>query len=124
MCARGWGRVINLASILASIALAGRAPYALVEGRRAGPHARARPRVGDSTGVTVNAICPGPFAHRHEPPAAERPREIRRRSSQKIPIGRWGELHEIKGAAVFLASDASSFVTGAALSVDGGWTAQ
>ena len=43
---------------------------------------------------------------------------------QKLPLGRWGELHEIAGVAVFLASDAASFVTGSALFVDGGWTAQ
>jgi NAD(P)-dependent dehydrogenase (short-subunit alcohol dehydrogenase family) len=42
----------------------------------------------------------------------------------KIPIGRWGKLHEISGAAVFLASEASSFMTGSALFIDGGWTAQ
>jgi gluconate 5-dehydrogenase len=42
----------------------------------------------------------------------------------KIPMGRWGELHEVAGAALFLASDAASFVTGSALFVDGGWTAQ
>jgi NAD(P)-dependent dehydrogenase (short-subunit alcohol dehydrogenase family) len=41
-----------------------------------------------------------------------------------IPMGRWGELEEITGPAVFLASDASSFVTGSALFVDGGWTAR
>ena len=42
----------------------------------------------------------------------------------KIPMGRWGELHEIKAWPRFLASDASSFVTGSLLFVDGGWTAQ
>jgi gluconate 5-dehydrogenase len=43
---------------------------------------------------------------------------------EKIPMGRWGELHELAGAVVFLASPASSFVTGTILHVDGGWTAQ
>ena len=40
----------------------------------------------------------------------------------KVPLGRWGELEEIGGLAVFLASDASSFVTGAGITIDGGWT--
>ena len=43
---------------------------------------------------------------------------------EKIPVGRWGELHEIAGAAVFQSSDAASFVTDSALFVDGRWTAQ
>jgi gluconate 5-dehydrogenase len=43
---------------------------------------------------------------------------------KKIPMGRWGEVDEIAGAAVFLASPAASFVTGSSLFVDGGWTAQ
>ena len=43
---------------------------------------------------------------------------------RRIPMGRWGELEELTGAVVFLASDASSFVTGTSLFVDGGWTAR
>jgi gluconate 5-dehydrogenase len=42
----------------------------------------------------------------------------------RIPMARWGELHEIAGIVVFLASEASSYITGTELFVDGGWTAQ
>jgi gluconate 5-dehydrogenase len=42
---------------------------------------------------------------------------------RRIPMGRWGELHELAGAALFLSSNASSYVTGSSLFVDGGWTA-
>jgi NAD(P)-dependent dehydrogenase (short-subunit alcohol dehydrogenase family) len=42
----------------------------------------------------------------------------------QIPLGRWGELEEIGGLALFLASDASSFITGAGIAIDGGWTAR
>jgi NAD(P)-dependent dehydrogenase (short-subunit alcohol dehydrogenase family) len=122
MCARGWGRVINLGSILSVIALPGRAPYA---SSKAGVLGLTRVLALEwaKQGVTVNAICPGPFATDMNRLLLTDPVKYQA-FVEKIPLGRWGELHEIVGAAVFLASDASSFVTGSALFVDGGWTAQ
>lgn len=122
MAARGWGRIVTMGSILSSIAIAGRAPYAA---SKAGVMNLTRVLALEwaTKGVTANAICPGPFATEMNLVLLNDP-EVYKTFVSKIPIGRWGELHEIAGAAVFLASDASSFVTGSALYVDGGWTAQ
>jgi len=121
MCQRGWGRIINLGSIMSVIALAERAPYSAA---KAGVMGLTRVLALETAGkgVTVNAICPGPFATEMNKPLLEDPVKYNAFVS-KIPMGRWGELHEIAGAALFLASDASSFVTGTGLFVDGGWTA-
>ena len=122
MCKRGWGRVINMGSILSVIALPGRAPYASAKaGLLNLTKVLALEWAGK--GVTVNAICPGPFATDMNKPLLNDPEKYKAFVA-KIPMGRWGELHEIAGAAVFLASDAASYVTGSALFVDGGWTAQ
>lgn len=122
MCARGWGRVINLGSILSVVGLPGRAPYAA---SKAGVLNLTRVLALEwaARGVTVNAICPGPFATEMNRQLLNDPAKYKA-FVEKIPMGRWGELHELAGAVVFLASDASSFVTGSALFVDGGWTAQ
>jgi len=122
MCERGWGRVINLGSILSVIGIAGRVPYA---SSKAGVLGLTRVLALEwaKRGVTVNAICPGPFATDMNRQLLTDPVKYQA-FVEKIPLGRWGELHEIVGAAVFLASDAASFVTGSALFVDGGWTAQ
>jgi NAD(P)-dependent dehydrogenase (short-subunit alcohol dehydrogenase family) len=122
MCARGWGRVLNLGSILSVIALPGRAPYASA---KAGLLNLTRVLALEwaTEGVTVNALCPGPFATDMNKQLLDDPEKYRAFVS-KIPMGRWGELHEVAGAAVFLCSDAASFVTGSALFLDGGWTAQ
>lgn len=69
-------------------------------------------------GVRVNAISPGPFPRSD----TQQDEEFMRRLSSKVPLGRIGQRHEVKGAAVFLASDASSYITGHNLVVDGGWT--
>ena len=122
MCERGWGRVIMLSSMLATIALPGRAPYA---SSKAGVNALTRVLALEwaASGVTVNAICPGPFGTEMNRQLLNDPEKYQA-FIQKLPVGRWGHLHEIKGIAVFLASEASSFMTGASLALDGGWTAQ
>ncbi|HET7695694.1 MAG TPA: SDR family oxidoreductase [Vicinamibacterales bacterium] len=122
MVRRGWGRVINLGSILSVIALPGRAPYASA---KAGVLNLSRVLALEwaGSGVTVNAICPGPFGTEMNRALLDDPVKYQEFVRQ-IPMGRWGELDELEGAVVFLASPASSFVTGSALFVDGGWTAR
>jgi NAD(P)-dependent dehydrogenase (short-subunit alcohol dehydrogenase family) len=122
MCERGWGRVINLGSILSVVALPGRAPYASSKAAVVNL-TRVLALEWATRGVTVNAICPGPFATDMNRQLLADPVKYKA-FIEKIPMGRWGELQDITGAAVFLASDASAFVTGSALFVDGGWTAQ
>ena len=122
MVKRGWGRVVNLGSILGAVALGGRAPYA---SSKAGVINLTRVLALEwaGSGVTANAICPGPFATEMNLPLLNDPVKYQE-FVKKIPMGRWGELDELAGAVVFLASPASSFITGASLFVDGGWTAQ
>jgi gluconate 5-dehydrogenase len=68
-------------------------------------------------GVRVNCLSPGPF------PKDAAPAAMVERLTAKLPMKRMGRPHELKGAIVFLASDASSFMTGQNLVIDGGWTA-
>ncbi len=74
-------------------------------------------------GLQVNAIAPGYFRDAAQPGAGRRPPNSPAWLAKRTPAGRWGEVGELVGAAVFLASDASSFVNGHTLFVDGGITA-
>ena len=122
MVRRGWGRVINLGSVLGVIALAGRAPYA---SSKAGIINLTRVLALEwaGTGVTANAICPGAFGTEMNRQLLDDPVKYQE-FVKRIPMGRWGEPEELGGAVVFLASEASTYVTGSALFVDGGWTAR
>ena len=122
MCERGWGRVINMGSILSVIAIAGRTPYAA---SKAGILNMTKVWAMEwaTKGVTCNAICPGPFATEMNLPLLDNP-QVRADWESRIPLGRWGKPEELGPVAVFLASEASSYVTGATIFVDGGYTAQ
>ncbi len=69
-------------------------------------------------GVRVNCLSPGPFPNMEKAPG-----KMVERLCTKSPMGRMGEPFELKGAVVFLASDASSYMTGQNMTIDGGWTA-
>ncbi|HXF63293.1 MAG TPA: glucose 1-dehydrogenase [Caldilineaceae bacterium] len=118
--ARRYGRVINIGSTLSVIALANRTPYASSKGAIL-QMTRALALEWAPYNITVNCMMPGPFATEMNLPIKNDPATYAAFIA-KIPLGRWGELEEIQGLAVFLASDASSFVTGAAIAIDGGWT--
>jgi NAD(P)-dependent dehydrogenase (short-subunit alcohol dehydrogenase family) len=118
----GYGRIINVASTLGLVGLEGRSPYASSKG--------AVVQLTRTLGlelapfdVTCNAICPGPFLTRLNEPIAET-EDGRRIVEDLVPLKRWGRLEEIQGAAIFLASNASSYMTGSLVTVDGGWTAR
>ena len=116
------GRIINLASTLGVVGLANRTPYATSKGAVV-LMTRALALELAPFNITVNAICPGPFLTDMNIPIKDD------ENTKKFIIGavaleRWGELKEIQGAALYLASAASSYPTGSLITVDGGWTAR
>lgn len=122
MIERKQGRVINLASMIGTISMPGRVAYASSKAGLLGL-TRTLALEWAPHGVTVNAICPGPFATEMNLPIINNP-ELSASFTSRIPVGRWGQLNEIGAAALYLASEAAGFTTGASLFVDGGWTVQ
>jgi gluconate 5-dehydrogenase len=115
----GYGRIINIGSMLSVTAIPERTPYATSKGAILQLTRSLAMEVAKDN-INVNAILPGPFATDLNLPLTNDPEKYKAFIS-KIPIGRWGELYEIAGIALYLATPASSYATGGCFSVDGGW---
>ncbi len=122
MAKRGWGRIINIASLQSSRAFPNSVSYGTAKGGVV-QLTRATAEAWSAKGVTCNAIAPGFFLTPLTAPIfADQERTAR--NAAQTAVGRNGELPDLYGAAVFFASDASAYVTGQTLYVDGGFTAK
>lgn len=118
---RGTGSVVNVASVAALRGTPSMAPHGASKAAVLSLTRTLAIEWGHA-GVRVNALCPGWTATDLNRELRERP-EAAAAAASRVPLGRWAQPEEMVGAAVFLASDAASFVTGHALVVDGGMSA-
>ncbi len=118
---KGRGRIINVTSIAGDIARSGDAIYTASKAALTGLTRAMAAEFGPG-GITVNAIAPGYVAtETNKDMVADK--KIAEFLENRTALGRWAEPEELAGAAVFLASDAASYITGHVLTVDGGFTA-
>ncbi len=122
MAARRWGRIINIASLQSWRAFAHSAPYGAGKGGIV-QLTRAIAQEWGPKGITCNAIGPGFFPTALTAPVFADP-ALADKHAQQTCVGRNGELADLHGATVFLASKASNYITGQTLMVDGGYTAK
>jgi 2-deoxy-D-gluconate 3-dehydrogenase len=121
MLKKGRGKIINVSSVLSFQGGINVTSYAVAKHGLAGL-TRAQANDWASKGVNVNALAPSFFVTELTEALQKDP--VRSKSiTGRTPAGRWGELEDIAGAAVFLASPASDFIHGVILPVDGGWMA-
>jgi gluconate 5-dehydrogenase len=118
---RQWGRVINIASLQSYRAFANSAPYGAAKGGIL-QLTRAIAQEWSKFGITCNAIGPGYFPTALTAPVFSNPALVKLHA-ERTAIGRNGEIQDLNGVAIFLASEASAYITGQTIMVDGGYTA-
>lgn len=118
----GYGRILNMTSIMSHVSLPGRGAYSASKTALLGL-IRALALELAADGITVNGISPGPFATEMNLPVMQNP-EANAQFLASLPIGRWGKVEEIGALARFLCSDAAGFITGTDIVIDGGWCAR
>jgi NAD(P)-dependent dehydrogenase (short-subunit alcohol dehydrogenase family) len=118
---RRWGRVVHISSIMGQVSKEKRNAYSATKTALLGL-ARASALDLGPFGVTVNCIAPGPF--RTDMPMSLLSDAEKQAFADRTALGRWGDPEELVGPAVFLCSEAGSYVTGQTLFVDGGYTAR
>ncbi len=117
MKSRQWGRIIHISSIMGHVSKAGRGAYSATKSGLLGL-ARAMSLELGPHGITVNCIAPGPFLT--DLPMSVLSQAEQDSFAERVALGRWGQPREMAGPAIFLCSDAGSYVSGTCLTVDGG----
>jgi NAD(P)-dependent dehydrogenase (short-subunit alcohol dehydrogenase family) len=122
MRGEGYGRIVNLTSIMSHISLPGRTAYSASKAGLLG-FTKALALELAPEGITVNGISPGPCATEMNIPILNNP-ELNQQFISRLPVGRWGEVEEIAKLLLYICSPDAGFLTGTDIIIDGGWTAQ
>jgi len=121
MVERKSGSIVNIASMMASVVHADRAAYASSKGGLV-QLTKVLAVEWAPSNVRVNAVCPGPFLTELNRPILGDPEKVKY-FMDRLPMKRFGNPEELGGTVIFLASEASSYITGTTIYIDGGWTA-
>lgn len=123
MLKQGKGAIVNCASIAGLVGFQGLPVYVASKHGVVGLTKTAALEYAKS-GIRVNAVCPGVIKTNMVDRITGREKEVEKQFEDMEPVGRMGQPEEVAEAVIWLCSDAASFVTGDAMAVDGGWTAQ